>query len=512
MFVSDSWLLNPEVNCEVLLTESVRSALSQYCKRCFVAEAAISQCKKSVSGDTCLLCAIGISADNKSPVKSCCFFCYEDQSKIEAALEHAGEQEDALVPLTSVSPSPDNLEVHSEKPLVKEKALPASPPQGWQRQSRESELNWFARVQQFRHGSNARRRKDYQEQWKAWDEHHRHRFRKDIDSLIRGECGQSLEGEVSAVPLGPAEAPEWQNVIGDKAFLVLPKNFSLADLVTSFERFAENPAAHDQKRWEMYGLLHLLLKNPASEIRNPCAAAASSTLKVLRINKHYLYSVRKMFPHDELPWDCPTAFRMGRTPSISLSDREKEDIFLYVKWNARTGTPLDIDKIQDAITVMKLQKAGALDDQPSLDVLVQRVAANRDKHRNLWKDYKKWVAANKPKSEQLVLTNVKVKTVQEVACCTPPIIAQAFDDIEAMLTRVGLLKDGFLTEEAGGRLLVLDEKGFSSRTTCFQHVKSPSIGVEADNRFSFEPTRAATTSLQERPDWQSYEGHNDAAA
>jgi hypothetical protein len=46
------------------------------------------------------------------------------------------------------------------------------------------------------------------------------------------------------------------------------------------------------------------------------------------LNKHYLYRLRDAFGDGTLPFDCPIAFRMGRTPHSSLSGAEKEDLLL----------------------------------------------------------------------------------------------------------------------------------------------------------------------------------------
>ena len=83
----------------------------------------------------------------------------------------------------------------------------------------------------------------------------------------------------------------------------------------------------------------------------------------------------------------------------------------------------------------------------------------RPKDHHIWRLFKEWVAKNKPKKEGVSLNKIKVKTVQGITSCEPRVIAKAFDEMESMAERLGLMKDGVLVH--GERLLVTDEKGFS---------------------------------------------------
>lgn len=170
-----------------------------------------------------------------------------------------------------------------------------------------------------------------------------------------------------------------------------------------------------------------------------------------------------MFPSSILPFDAPSAFRIGRTPQSSLSEQEKEDLFMFIKYNERTGTALSINQIQDAINLMKLQKQGALDGGVPGDLLEQ-LEALRPKHYHLWSDFRAWVQKRKPAAEHLNLSRLKTKSVQEITSCTPKLVRQIFDDLERMCTDAGILHDGILQPEASGRLCVTDEKGFSGRS------------------------------------------------
>ncbi|CAJ1339132.1 unnamed protein product, partial [Effrenium voratum] len=142
---------------------------------------------------------------------------------------------------------------------------------------------------------------------------------------------------------------------------------------------------------------------------------------------------------------------------------EKEDLFMFIKYNERTGTALSINQIQDAINLMKLQKQGALDGGVPGDLLEQ-LEALRPKHYHLWSDFRAWVQKRKPAAEHLNLSRLKTKSVQEITSCTPKVVRQIFDDLERMCTDAGILHDGILQPEASGRLCVTDEKGFSGRS------------------------------------------------
>ena len=237
--------------------------------------------------------------------------------------------------------------------LKKRKGADLSAPEGgWKKLKRESEMVWFARLQAHRHGSEKKKQKDYIDQWKGFDEKHRRRFRDEIDELCAADCAEPA-GESESVPVS-AGMPPWCVLRDDRFALVMPDGYSLDDLQRDFGAFAENPQAHDQKRWEFYGLLFQLIGSGTCDIKN--ANQAESKLKSLRVNKHYLYKIRDAYGHGELPWDVPSMFKMGRTPQTSLTEREKKDLLLYVKWHQRTGTALSVQQVEDAAMLLKLEK------------------------------------------------------------------------------------------------------------------------------------------------------------
>lgn len=336
-----NWSL--QVDCKQPISASTASALPKYCCLCFAVEKAVSACKHLVEDEqACVLCGGHIEAFNKSPVPRVCVDCYEDQSRIEQSLEDAAN-------LQMEQPVPVNQSLETPK----RKALDLEPPTGgWKRQKRESEMVWFARIQSHRHGAQKRKQAEYIQQWKSFDEKHKERFREDMKDM---DCMPSEEAPESAEVPPILGLPAWCAMRDGHPALVLPDGYSLHDLQRDFACYAEHPQGFDQKRWEFYGLLHQLMASSTCEIKNP--SAAEKNLKSLRVNKHYLYKIRDSFASTEwLPWDVPLQFKMGRTPQASLSEREKKDLLLYVKWHQRTGTALSIAQVEDAAILMKLEK------------------------------------------------------------------------------------------------------------------------------------------------------------
>ena len=131
-------------------------------------------CPSRVVGESlCVLCAVEISSDNKSPVPKCCFECYEQQSAVEDALtaEQMDPQADDAKFAETKTPPPafEKDTPASEKELLTEVACPEL---GWAKRKRESEMSWYARIQAFRHGSEKKKQKFYHEQWSGFDQKH----------------------------------------------------------------------------------------------------------------------------------------------------------------------------------------------------------------------------------------------------------------------------------------------------------------------------------------------------
>ena len=120
-----------------------------------------------------------------------------------------------------------------------------------------------------------------------------------------------------------------------------------------------------------------------------------------------------MFP-GELPWDCPIAFRMGRTPATFLSDTEKSDVLAFIQFHEGIGSALSICQIEQALALMKMEKQGLLGDLSKAD-LEQSLEANLSKYQHLWRDFKTWVQKNRPASEHLSVS----KLHQLYTCCRP---------------------------------------------------------------------------------------------
>ena len=241
----------------------------------------------------------------------------------------------------------------SEKELLTEVACPEL---GWAKRKRESEMSWYARIQAFRHGSEKKKQKFYHEQWSGFDQKHKERFRKEIEAKLFPEQPVFAPKQTNAKAAGSKQGlVAWRQVQDDGRSVVhLPSGYTICALTKDFQEYAANPVAHDQKRWEMYALIFLFMSSGDPPFHN--AAQAVQALPELRLNKHYLGKLKKLFGDSKLPWECPAEFRVGRTPRASLSQAELEDVLLFVKWSQRTGCHLTIQQVEDAITLMKLEK------------------------------------------------------------------------------------------------------------------------------------------------------------
>ncbi|CAJ1410064.1 unnamed protein product [Effrenium voratum] len=485
------------VDCATAITGSNASALANFCRACFAAEKAVSGLGKPAANENgCALCGAAVSADNKSPVVRVCFFCYEDQCKIELAMEESQKQARSDENAAAAIEESQNFDRTGEGAAIvsapaggKKRKLSdmALPELGWKRRARDSELCWFARVQAHRHGAEKRMQKDYMAQWRAFSEKHKQRFRDEIAGYM-GEYAANTETEADKPP---PHAPRWAAFENGVASVVLPVDYTLDDLQADFAQYAENPSAHDQKRWEFYALLHQLLARESCPITSP--AKAAEQLTSLRVNRPYLYKLRKSFGDGALPWDVPAQFKMGRTPQESLGEREKQDLLCYVKWHQRTGTALSIEQLETAAVLMKLEKLGEIGADECGDDLEAKLAERRPRFAHFWRDFRAWVEATQPREDSLSLQKLKAKTLHQAAVMEPKVIEQAFDTLQKMLTRLGLMSaSGVLLASSSGRVIIADEKGFSSRSDVLTQMR----GIITQSGRSKAATVSAVTSFE----------------
>ena len=71
-------------------------------------------------------------------------------------------------------------------------------------------------------------------------------------------------------PASPVEANgdtgrmPWHHIEGHVQSIALLPGYSVEDVRRDFKKYSTNPAAHDQRRWEMYACIVLLLRQPGS--------------------------------------------------------------------------------------------------------------------------------------------------------------------------------------------------------------------------------------------------------
>ena len=109
-------------------------------------------------------------------------------------------------------------------------------------------------------------------------------------------------------------------------------------------------------------------------------------------------------------------------------------------------------------------RLGQLGQNTDEDDLMMLLASERPRFNHVWRDFKSWVQATQPKADHLSLEKLKAKTMHQIAVVEPKIIAAAFDTLEEMMTRLGLMVNGVVRAESAGRVVVADEKGFSTRS------------------------------------------------
>lgn len=279
------------VDCKIAIDEANKSALPAYCQKCFVCERRLSAQQKPVEKaadpyKTCNLCCAALSGDNKSPVVGVCHPCYVDEAKV-AGLDAMDVEDTFILPQDHVAP---DAALTSESSKLTQNDVAGTdckepgagdPPHGWERRAKKSQQHWYARICAFRDGGQKRKQADYVAKWKAMTNGQQDAFRREVTAKL------SNTGSAAALECQPNKTLLPWEVESDAGRMIqLPQGYTTDDLVRDFEQYSHHPAGHDQKRWEMYGLLHLLLKDAGTKLQKP--ATAESELKALKINKKQL--------------------------------------------------------------------------------------------------------------------------------------------------------------------------------------------------------------------------------
>ena len=83
-------------------------------------------------------------------------------------------------------------------------------------------------------------------------------------------------------------------------------------------------------------------------------------------------------------------------------------------------------------------------------------------YQHPWRDFQDWVKESKAPDQNLCVSKLKPKTTGEVTSCTPAVVNQVFNDFSGLCHLAGITKNGVLCKEHCGRLVLVDEKGFSA--------------------------------------------------
>lgn len=132
----------------------------------------------SVSRTSCVKCSAPLTADCKSPVPGCCFDCWTEQEAIEEKLSGDNRAQGSAADPPS---TPDNKTAALASPDSKTDTVAQQPELGWLKCKKESNQNWFARIQMFLDGDKRLTQRAYATRWKdAMTEAERLAFQQDM--------------------------------------------------------------------------------------------------------------------------------------------------------------------------------------------------------------------------------------------------------------------------------------------------------------------------------------------
>ncbi|CAK9101548.1 unnamed protein product [Durusdinium trenchii] len=134
---------------------------------------------------------------------------------------------------------------------------------------------------------------------------------------------------------------------------------------------------------------------------------------------------------------CALADRLGTAAETMPGGlfREKRDLLAMVRFDAECQLPLTVDQISRAIVSLRMSKAGMFDDQPQLDVMVERLDAHFEQFHvdTLWQTFRNWTKESQERSDWLKMNQLKQKSVAAVTACTPDVITQSISELQELL-------------------------------------------------------------------------------
>ena len=153
----------------------------------------------------------------------------------------------------------------------------------------------------------------------------------------------------AASDTAPEVAQAVPGMASDEVTFTIADDLTLAALKKEFRSSAKNASVRlqeDQKRWELYAAVALLMKD--GKVKS--CKKAEDELASLHFNRLKLGKVVAMLKQDGgLPRECPPAFRSGASPCTALTEREKQDLLGMIRFHARCSIPLTCDDISRAV-------------------------------------------------------------------------------------------------------------------------------------------------------------------
>ena len=413
-----------------------------------------------------------------------------------------------LSKLTALAAAADSSAIQSPQAA-------GAPERGWAKLPRESEMNWFARVQSHLDGSARVSRPTYHNRWKhEFSEEDKHRFKQ---QMFQRQNPNLPAPSLIAEP--KPSAPEGPSLETDSDGLRIDETYTAEDLLREYKEISathDMRLQHDQQRWELYGKFLLLLR--CGKVKKN--ALDGGNLSVLHMSRKKLKEVETYVGSGAVPAGCPPPFRTGRCPAVKMTEHERRDLLKYIEYMAKTGQGLSVQQCQQlcfslafvsgifpqnihrilfdlcllnqpsnqarqAITVLQMDKQGIFERGLSAEEAFARVEEMGHIYdvSGAWRAFRDWVEATSPKTSWLVVRNLRSRTLPEHSSCTPAVVSQAISRLEDLLVEIGVMDESktIIPTEAH-RLVCTDEKGFSQRADSTYRAVVPRGGKAAGQK------------------------------
>ncbi len=377
----------------------------------------------------CLACGDLIDEQNKSPVVSCCFDCWEKQEAAEEVISSSPPPVLASSPAGPVA-SPDSATASPETPP----SAKVSKCTMYQRKMKEVGVSKTTAL----------------EQWKAMSSAERDAWAASVPELCAKQkhCPQSSEKEQQAkkklkVSQNAAESlqsfrTKWAPVSEAMSQLEDPAKWHICNADLSFQIYADVARLLHKDTWQS-------------------AVAAAKDLPELHLNRKKISKVSSMLSADASSLDTtPMQFLPGRQGKGYLTDAQKRDLLRHVEFMQRSNfrfSAADCMKAMYRYWLLNTGRVKTKDEPTNWDLYTEHMQEMKHAFRN----WKQWVKDTQPKSSHIQTRKLQGVKSETAASCTPAAVRAHFQALQALLEETGIMKDGKVVD--AHRLWAADEKG-----------------------------------------------------